>query len=141
VNLVRCAVKDLKVGLQEAGTALGALAGPLTCNNPSCLNMEGPSEAALVSGRNCVCAGCKVARYCCGACQKEHWKQHKPVCAALKAAANDADAAQAAANAAAGQADDDNDCEDSQRCSPATQMRRFTATMRVMATAAATGAK
>ena len=31
-----------------------------------------------------LCSGCKVAVYCGKDCQREHWKTHKPQCAALK---------------------------------------------------------
>jgi hypothetical protein len=27
-----------------------------------------------------LCSACKVARYCSSACQKEDWKNHKPIC-------------------------------------------------------------
>jgi hypothetical protein len=72
--------------LQQAGVALCSLAVPCLCNNPGCANTTGPTELSLVSGRSCICAGCQVARYCSRACQSRHWKQHKPVCAALAAA-------------------------------------------------------
>jgi hypothetical protein len=47
--------------------------------------MAGLSEVAPVSGRGSICGGCLVARYCGTACQRQHWKQHKPVCQAIKA--------------------------------------------------------
>lgn len=34
-----------------------------------------------------MCGGCKVAHYCSKTCQTQHWKQHKPMCAALAARA------------------------------------------------------
>jgi hypothetical protein len=80
----------LSVALQEleqAGLALCSLAVPCMCNNPGCSNTSGPTEMSLVSGRSSVCAGCRVAHYCCRAFQTQHWKQHKPVCTALAAAA------------------------------------------------------
>jgi hypothetical protein len=64
------------------------------CNNPACSNVCGPSEALLVGSRSCVCAGCRTARYCGRACQRAAWRQHRPVCKALAAAA----AAEAAAS-------------------------------------------
>jgi hypothetical protein len=73
--------------LLSTGLALCSFAVPCMCNNPGCTSMAGVSELAAVSGRSCICAGCRVARYCGGACQRAAWKQHKPVCAALSAAA------------------------------------------------------
>jgi hypothetical protein len=73
--------------LQSTGLALCSFAVPCMCNNPGCTSMAGLSELAAVSGRSCICGGCRVARYCRRACQRAAWKQHKPVCAALTAAA------------------------------------------------------
>lgn len=73
--------------LMAADSALCSFAVPCMCNNPSCTNISGLTELSLVSGRSCICGGCKVARYCGRACQRAMWKQHKPVCAALAAAA------------------------------------------------------
>jgi hypothetical protein len=50
----------LRQELQATGVILSTLAVPVACNNPSCINMAGPSELLLVSGRSCVCGGCKV---------------------------------------------------------------------------------
>jgi hypothetical protein len=80
--------------LQAAGSALCSFAVPCLCNNPACDNLSGLTELGLVSGRSCICAGCRVARYCGRACQRAAWKQHKPVCAALAAAASGATAAE-----------------------------------------------
>jgi hypothetical protein len=44
-----------------------------------------------------TCCGCHIARYCNEACQKAHWKAHRPACKAASAAA--AKAATAAAKA------------------------------------------
>mmetsp|Transcript_44645 Transcript_44645/g.121665 ORF Transcript_44645/g.121665 Transcript_44645/m.121665 type:complete len:251 (-) Transcript_44645:400-1152(-) len=33
------------------------------------------------------CSGCYLARYCGSACQKKHWKHHKPACQAVAKAA------------------------------------------------------
>jgi hypothetical protein len=70
-----------------AGRMLTALAIPDACNNPACSNGSGLSEAQLVGHKSCICGGCLQGRYCGKACQKQHWKQHKPVCRALAAAA------------------------------------------------------
>ena len=74
--------------LQSTGVALCSFAVPCMCNNPGCTHMGGLSELAAVSGRSCICGGCLVARYCGRACQRAAWKQHKPVCAVLSAAAS-----------------------------------------------------
>jgi len=73
--------------LQVTGRALAGLAVPTMCCNPCCSNIAGPSDLQLVSGRSCLCGGCRTARYCSRVCQKAAWKQHKPACSALAAAA------------------------------------------------------
>ena len=85
--------------LQSTGMLLCALAVTCICNNPDCTNMSGLTELGTASGRSCLCGGCKVARYCGRVCQKKHWKQHKPVCAALVAAAAATGASAVANNA------------------------------------------
>jgi hypothetical protein len=72
--------------LQEAGSTLCSFAVPSFCNNPSCSNVSGLSEVGLVSGRSCICGGCRATRYCGRTCQRAMWKQHKAICAALAAA-------------------------------------------------------
>jgi hypothetical protein len=78
---------DTAQQLHAAGSAMCSFAVSCLCNNPSCANLSGLTELGSLSGRSCVCGGCRVARYCGRACQREVWKQHKPVCAALAAAA------------------------------------------------------
>jgi hypothetical protein len=73
--------------LQVTGRMLCSIAVPHFCNNLACGNISGPTEVRLVSGRSCLCAGCLTARYCGRDCQRAAWKQHKPVCKALAAAA------------------------------------------------------
>jgi hypothetical protein len=48
--------------LQQTGAMLNSIAVPNFCNNRACANLSGPTEVRLVSGRSCVCAGCRVAR-------------------------------------------------------------------------------
>jgi hypothetical protein len=78
---------DIQKQLQAAGSVLAGFAIPHACNNPVCSNLCGPSEARLVGGRSCICAGCNTARYCGKTWQRAAWRQHKPVCKALAAAA------------------------------------------------------
>jgi hypothetical protein len=73
--------------LQGTGLMLSGIAVPHFCNNPACGNISGPTDVQLVSGRSCLCAGCRTARYCGRGCQRVAWQQHKPVCKALSAAA------------------------------------------------------
>jgi hypothetical protein len=80
------AVLQLVQALRALRGALSTLAISSACNNPTCSNVSGPSEAGLVKGSSSACGGCRVARYCCKACQNQHWKLHKPVCKALTAA-------------------------------------------------------
>jgi hypothetical protein len=87
--------------LLTANRVLACFAIPHACNNPGCGNLTGPSEAQLVGGRSCICAGCRTARYCGRACQRAAWRQHKPVCKALAAAAATTPALAPAAAAAA----------------------------------------
>lgn len=83
--------------LQSLGIALSNVAFPCACNNPTCQQLAGPLELQLVSRRSCICAACRMARYCCRGCQRQHWKQHKPVCQGLAAAQASAATGQSAA--------------------------------------------
>jgi hypothetical protein len=47
--------------------------------------MEGVGELELVTGKNSVCSGCRVARLCCKDCLRAHWNRHKPVCKRIAA--------------------------------------------------------
>jgi hypothetical protein len=99
--------KSLSHHLQTLGRTLSSLVHAHACNNPCCGNFSGPSEAKLVAGSSSKCSSCRAARYCCScrACQKEHWKHHKPVCkglaAAVKGTSGPADASKNAASTAA----------------------------------------
>jgi hypothetical protein len=73
--------------LQATGVMFSSIAVPNFCSNPACVNISGPTEAQLVSGRSCICAGCRTARYCGPLCQRQAWRQHTEVCKALAAAA------------------------------------------------------
>jgi len=74
--------------LKGLGLLLCALPCVECCNNPSCCNVTGLSERELVKGSGKVCSGCRMARYCSHEpCQVSHWKGHRPVCKAIKAAA------------------------------------------------------
>jgi DNA polymerase III psi subunit len=73
--------------LQATGLMLSSVAVPHFCNDAGCVNISGPTDVQLVSGRSCMCAGCCTARYCGRGCQRQAWPKHKPVCKALAAAA------------------------------------------------------
>lgn len=62
---------------------LCALPAKNMCNNPTCTNMTGTSEAGLVKGSGRTRSTCRTARYCSQECQQQHWKTHKGVCKAI----------------------------------------------------------
>jgi hypothetical protein len=68
------------IGLCRALAAAAPL--PVVCNNLSCNNLEGISEAAAACK---ACAGCRC-RYCSVACQRADWKRHKGACRHMAAA-------------------------------------------------------
>jgi hypothetical protein len=69
---------------QWAAGFCGQFALACCCNNASCINMLMPSEQELVGGKQCVCAGCRCARFCSKECQAEMWPHHKQLCKKLK---------------------------------------------------------
>jgi hypothetical protein len=79
------AVDEMVKELIATGKAYCAVPLKPLCNNPVCGASDGPSELKLVGGGVGLCKGCLGVRYCSMACQKQHWKQHKPVCKALAA--------------------------------------------------------
>lgn len=72
---------------------------PVGCWNPACVNMPGPSEAAVVSK---PCTSCKVAVFCSKACERQAWSEHTMACSRLAAAAAAAAVAATAAGGGAG---------------------------------------
>jgi hypothetical protein len=80
--------------LRSLGAALTSQAFPCACNNPACGQLAGALELQLVNRHSCLCADCRVARYCGRDCQRRHWKQHKPGCRVIAAAQANAATAQ-----------------------------------------------
>jgi hypothetical protein len=68
--------------LQLCRALVAAAPLPLVCNNPSCDNLAGASEAAVAIK---LCAGCRC-RYCSAACQAADWRRHRKACKAMVAA-------------------------------------------------------
>lgn len=84
-------VEVITVGVQcqqlsDVGVALSSMPVRSACNNPRCSVLDGLSEQLLVVGSAHTCGGCRVARYCCKACQAADWKQHEPACKAMASA-------------------------------------------------------
>jgi hypothetical protein len=83
---VRCRAADLRQAFSEGMQACRPRLQLLGCSNPRCTNLSGPSAEGLVAGCKGVrCGGCRVARYCSPACQKEDWAKHRHVCRRLAA--------------------------------------------------------
>jgi hypothetical protein len=76
---------DLLAQLQEFSSQLSTLPIHEACNNPACRVTAGSREQGLVSGKACVCAGCRMGHYCSRACQREHWPLHQLQCGAAVA--------------------------------------------------------
>jgi hypothetical protein len=72
----------IKESLQLVRTLAAVAPLPVVCNNLSCENLDGVSEAAAACK---VCAGCRC-RYCSVACQRADWKRHKRACRRMAAA-------------------------------------------------------
>ncbi|KAG2429606.1 hypothetical protein HXX76_010839 [Chlamydomonas incerta] len=86
--------------------AAAAAAAVALCANPACSSLEGPS-ALVLAGRGKTCSRCREARYCCGVCQLQHWREggHDSSCAGVVAAtAGSGSAGRAAGDSAVGPA-------------------------------------
>ncbi|KAG2438554.1 hypothetical protein HXX76_005105 [Chlamydomonas incerta] len=98
---------------QQVAALLGGASLAL-CGNPACRSLEGDSEARLMAapalggrqqgggsgggGRIKTCSRCRAVRYCCGACQLQHWTTggHKEACAGAAGVSGSAGGGQAA---------------------------------------------
>jgi uncharacterized Fe-S cluster-containing MiaB family protein len=63
--------------LKELLAARGAAASQTSTTCAACGYASGTSGAALKK-----CSRCKSVKYCSEACQRTHWRVHKPSCAA-----------------------------------------------------------
>ncbi|PNW79263.1 hypothetical protein CHLRE_09g408400v5 [Chlamydomonas reinhardtii] len=68
----------------SAGSAAAAVSAVL-CANPDCSSLDGPS-ALVPPGGGKTCSRCRAARYCCGLCQLQHWREggHDTSCPGLR---------------------------------------------------------
>ncbi|KAG2440363.1 hypothetical protein HXX76_004468 [Chlamydomonas incerta] len=75
-------------GAATAAVVRAAAPAAALCANPACSSLEGPS-ALVLAGRGKTCSRCREARYCCGVCQLQHWREggHDRSCAGVVAAA------------------------------------------------------
>eukprot|EP00198_Chlamydomonas_reinhardtii_P008307 XP_001697644.1 predicted protein [Chlamydomonas reinhardtii] len=64
-----------------------AIAPAALCANPRCSSLDGPS-ALVPPGGGKTCSRCRAARYCCGLCQLQHWREggHDTQCPGVIAA-------------------------------------------------------
>ncbi|PNW79127.1 hypothetical protein CHLRE_09g401626v5 [Chlamydomonas reinhardtii] len=67
--------------------AAAAVAPAALCANPSCSSLDGPSALVPPRGGK-TCSRCRAARYCCGLCQLQHWREggHATQCPGVVAA-------------------------------------------------------
>lgn len=97
-DVLRCAAQlgaalrryqQLPAQQEAAQVQLALAAAARGCSNLACANLEGARARELDAGKpNQLCSACRVARYCCAACQADDWKHggHRRVCRLLKAA-------------------------------------------------------
>lgn len=69
----------------EQQLAMDAALSKLRCCNPACTNFAGSSEGQLPSK---LCSGCRTVRFCCEACSRAHWPQHRRACKLVAARAH-----------------------------------------------------
>lgn len=78
-------IQQVPQQLGEIGEQLAAaLPVQYCCNNSYCTNLARSSELRLVGGKQCICGGCELARYCSKDCQAAAWPGHRPVCKQLR---------------------------------------------------------
>ncbi|KAG2454428.1 hypothetical protein HYH02_001448 [Chlamydomonas schloesseri] len=85
-----CGSSGSSSGGATAAAAASSPCGPyaLCGNTAGCTNLDGPS-ALIPPGGGKTCSRCKRVRYCCGACQLQHWREggHSEKCAGMALAA------------------------------------------------------
>lgn len=64
--------KTLLQQLQKVDSWLSTLPIHEACNNPTCRTFGGNSEQGLVSGKACLCGGCRMGHYCSRPCLRQH---------------------------------------------------------------------